>query len=549
MSNKTLRILPLGGLGEIGRNMTVVEYGRHLLVIDCGVMFPDSDLPGIDLVLPDFSYVVEHRAQVQGIVITHAHQDHSGALPYLLRALGDQVPVYGSRLTLGMIEADLKDSSVPVPPLRELADDGDAKLGPFTVHAYHVTHSIPGSLGFVIETPAGKLVHTGDYKLDPTPVSGAPTDFARLKKLTAGGVLAMLGDSTNADRPGRTPSEQVVAGALKDILAAAKGRIVIATFASQIDRIQQIVHLAAEAGRRVALAGRSMVNNVDVAQRLGYLDVPAGVLVDVQKSGGIPDHKLVIVATGSQGEPTSALSRMAAGTYRQVTVHAGDTVIMSSHPIPGNEEFVGRVINQLFERGARVIYDRLAAVHVSGHASRDELAQMLAAVNPRYLLPVHGESRHQHLHAELAIEHGVRADHIYMLANGRPWTFDGHAPRLGEAMPLQRVLVDGSGVGEIGEPVLRDRERLAEEGFVVVLLPVDRKGRLHGEPTLVSRVFVHLDESAHLLEAAQVEVKRLLSAKRHENTDAAAVVSQGLRAFLYRNTRRNPLILPQMVRV
>jgi ribonuclease J len=545
MANTFLRILPLGGLGEIGRNMTVIEFGRDLIVVDCGVMFPGSDLPGVDLVLPDYNYVVERRAQLRGIVVTHGHQDHIAGLPYLLRALDRPVPIYGSRLTLGLIRSDLEEAGLPVPPLHELPADGHARLGPFTVHGFHVTHSIPGALGLVVETPAGRIVHTGDYKLDPTPVSGPPTDLARLKRLTRQGVLAMLGDSTNADRPGRTPSEQVVARALETIIAEAEGRIVIATFASQLDRIQQILQLAAAAGRKVALAGRSMVKNVAVARELDYLDVPRGTLIELEASNNLPDHKLVIVATGSQGEPTSALARMAAGEHRQLTIRTGDTVIMASHAIPGNEELVARVINGLFERGAQVIYNRLAEVHVSGHGSRDELRELLELVKPRYLLPVHGESRHQHLHAGLAAEVGLKPERVFKLANGQPWECDGRQARLGRKLELQRMLVDGGLVGEIGQPVLRDRERLAEEGFVVVVLPVGRDGQLHGEPTLISRGFVHLENSGQLLEAARTEVKRLL--RQHRRGDRAAAVGQGLSSFLYRTTRRNPLVLPRIV--
>jgi ribonuclease J len=547
MSNTTLRILPLGGLGEIGRNMTVFESGRDLLVVDCGVMFPGSDLPGIDLVLPDYGYVVERRKSLRGIVITHAHLDHIGALPYLLRALDRPVPIYASALTLGMIRADLEEAGVPIPPLHELdAQGAGVSLGAFRVNAFHVTHSIPGALGLVIDTPAGRVVHTGDYKLDPTPVSGTPTDLARLRQLTRGGVLALLGDSTNADRPGRTPSERTVAEALRVAIAAAPGRVIIATFSSQVDRIQQIIDLAAQARRKVTLAGRSMIKTTGVARKLGYLRVPDGVLVDIEQSAGIPDRQLVILATGSQGEPTAALARMAAGENPHVTVRKGDTVILSSHAIPGNEELVGRVVNQLFERGANVLYDRLAAVHVSGHASRDEQREMLELVKPRYLLPVHGESRHQHLHAQLAQASGLPAERILLLANGRPWECDvrGHA-RLGTAVPLRRMLVDGASVGEIGQPVIRDRERLAEEGFVVVLLPVDAQGRLKGEPTLISRGFVHLEESGELLAQARTEVKRLLRGKR--GGDQAAVVGQGLSRFLYRTTQRNPMVLPRIV--
>src|SRR5512146_57644 len=426
--SKNLKIIPLGGLGEIGKNMTILEFGRNQIIIDCGVMFPESDLYGIDLVLPQFDYVLENQSSLRGIVLTHGHLDHIGGMPYLLKQMRvpeGGVPVYGTALTIGMVRQKLEEMRlVERAKLVVIDDQQTLHLGPFRVSPFAVAHSIPASVGLVIDTPVGAVVHTGDYKLDETPTGGCTTDLHRLRELTPNGVLAMLGDSTNADRPGRTPTEQVVADTLDELFAKAAGdRIIIATFSSLLTRLQEILRLAEKYGRKVALTGRSLEQTVELASELGYLHIPTGLLVDIRSN--VRDDQLVILSTGSQGEPRSALNRMASGEHKQVQVHAGDTIIVSGGTIPGNEEDVGRMLNNLFARGANVIYGRLATVHVSGHGSREELRVMLDAVQPRYLIPAHGELRHLHLHARLAQENGMNPNSVFILQSGACWVSDG----------------------------------------------------------------------------------------------------------------------------
>ncbi|MFQ5436554.1 MAG: ribonuclease J, partial [Anaerolineae bacterium] len=512
--SKKLRIIPLGGLGEIGKNMTVLEYGRNQIIIDCGVMFPENDMYGIDLVLPNYDYVIENQETLRGIVLTHGHMDHIGGLPYLMRHIN--AAIYGTSLTLGMAGRQLEEANVlSNAKMHTVGDKESLKLGPFTVHLFPVAHSIPGSVGLVIETPAGVVVHTGDYKLDETPAGGRTTDLKRLKHLTRNGVLALLADSTNADRPGRTPTEQVVADTLDDLFAQADGRIIIATFSSVLARLQAIMDLAVKHGRKVALTGRSLEQNVALARELGYMKVADKLLVDVKNR--IPDDQLIILSTGSQGEPRSALNRMAKGEHRQIDIHQGDAIIISGGTIPGNEEDVGRMLNRLFERGANVVYGRLSTVHVSGHGSRDEMRIMLETVKPRYFIPVHGESRHQHLHARLAAETGLSSDQTFILQNGAIWASDGQKAWLDEAVPAEDVYVDGRLVGAIGEKVMRDRQRLSQDGFIVVYVPVNGRSKLAGEPQIISRGFVHMQESSDLIDLARKELKRQLKRKGRQN--------------------------------
>lgn len=542
--SKNLRIIPLGGLGEIGKNMTVLEYGRNQIIVDCGVMFPESDMYGIDLVLPQFDYVVENQETLRGIVLTHGHQDHIGGLPYLLERVS--APIYGTALTVGMVERQLEEAHVRERATLEVIDDKKTlHLGPFRISPFAVAHSIPAAVGLVIDTPVGAIVHTGDYKLDETPTGGRTTDLARLRELTPNGVLAMLGDSTNADRPGRTPTEQLVADTLDRLFAEAEGqRIIIATFSSVLARLQEVMRLAEKYGRKVALTGRSLQQNIELARDLGYLTVPKGLLVDV--SANVPDGKLVILSTGSQGEPRSALNRMAKGEHKQIQVHSGDTIIISGGTIPGNEEDVGRMLNNLFARGANVIYGPLATVHVSGHGSREDMLQMLQAVHPRFLIPVHGEMRHLHLHARLAQENGLAAEDVFILQNGATWTTDGQKAWLEDAIPAQDVYVDGYLVGEIGELVMRDRERLSQDGFVVVYVPINKQHKLAGEPRILSRGFLRMDTSAEIMDAATAELKRELkrNGRNHEDT-----VRETLQNFFYHKTQSRPVILPNVVRV
>ena len=539
---KNLQIIPLGGLGGIGKNMTVFEYGRNLLVVDCGIMFPSNDMYGIDLVLPDFDYVVEHQEKLRGIVITHGHMDHIGGLPYLLQQMEAPVAIYGTPLTLGLIRRQLTEKNVMhKADLREMPRSSTLHLGPFQVNAFAVAHSIPDAVGFVIGTPVGKVVHTGDYKLDETPAGGRTTDLASLRRLTKGGVLAMLGDSTNADEPGRTQTERVVRENLDRLFAQAKGhRIIIATFSSLLARLQEIMDLAEKHGRKVALTGRSLMENVELARELGYLRVADNLIVDSHK--GARPGNLVILATGSQGEPRSALNRMAEGSHRQVTIRQGDTVIISGGTIPGNEEDVGRMINKLFERGANVIYGAMATVHVSGHGSQGDMRAMLEAVRPQYLIPVHGESRHLYLHKQLALTAGMAADRVFILQEGEPFASDGQKAWTEKALKLDDILVDGRLVGEIGEIVMRDRHRLSQDGFIVALIPVNKKKQLVGEPQIVSRGFVHLDQASDLLSASRDEIKRQVKRGNHD-------LRRPLEDFFYRMTRSRPVVLPRFIQV
>ncbi|MEM7111596.1 MAG: ribonuclease J [Chloroflexota bacterium] len=550
---KKLKIIPLGGLGEIGKNMTVLEYGRNQIIIDCGVMFPENDMYGIDLVLPQFDYVKQNEEILRGIVLTHGHQDHIGGLPYLLKEVS--APIYGTPLTLGMVERPLIEANVLHKTNLEPIDDSQTlHLGPFRISPFTVAHSIPGAVGLVIDTPVGAVVHTGDYKLDETPSGGHTTDLTRLRELTPNGVLAMLGDSTNADRPGRTPTEKVVADTLDQLFAEAVGqRIIIATFSSLLARLQEVVYLAEKYGRKIGITGRSLIQNIELARDLGYMEIPEGMLVDLNSR--VPDKELLILCTGSQGEPRSALNRMAKGEHRQIQVHSGDTIIISGGTIPGNEEDVGRMLNNLFARGANVIYGPLATVHVSGHGNREDMRLMLEAVQPSYLIPAHGELRHLHLHGRLAQESGLTSEQIFILQNGAVWASDGERAWLEQSIPANDVYVDGCLIGEIGETVMRDRERLAQDGFVVAYVPLNKQRKLAGEPRLVSRGFLHMRDSQQLLAAATKQLKATLkknSRRRHGNKQLShyeTAVRDTLQTFFYNKTQSRPVILPNIVRV
>ena len=535
-----LRIIPLGGLGEIGKNMTVYEYGRNMIVVDCGVMFPESDMYGIDLVLPDYRYVIENQDKLRGIVITHGHMDHIAALPYLLRQV--KAPIYGTPLTLGLVERQLREKNVlDRAELIPITQGQPVQFGPFRVTPFAVAHSIPDSVGFVIDTPAGKIVHTGDYKLDETPAGGHKTDLAMLQTLTQDGVLAMLADSTNADRPGHTPTERVVADTLDRLLSeAGNQRVIIATFSSLLARLQEIMYLAHKHGRKVALTGRSLIENVKLARELGYLEVPEGLLVDLDAH--VPPSKMLILSTGSQGEPRSALNQMANDQHRNLKVGPGDLIIISGGTIPGNEESVGQMLNKLFERGANVIYGAMEQVHVSGHGSRDEMRAMIDAVKPRYLIPAHGEARHLHLHAQIAIDAGMPDDHVFVLRDGAQWLTDGMEAWTEESIPVDEVLFDGRLIGEIGEIVMRDRRRLSQDGFIVALIPIDDQKRLIGEPQIVSRGFVYLNEAEDLLDSARHEIKK-------QYRRGSRSVQRALEDFFYRETQLRPVVLPQYIQV
>ncbi len=537
---KQLRIIPLGGLSGIGKNMTVYEYGRNMLVVDCGVMFPANDMYGIDLVLPDFDYVIENQDKLCGIVLTHGHMDHIGALPYLLQQV--KTAIYGTPLTLGLVERQLAEKNLlHKADLCVLHTASRHHLGPFQVSPFSVAHSIPDAVGLVIETPVGKIVHTGDYKLDETPAGGHTTDLESLRKLTRGGVLAMLGDSTNADKPGRTETERVVRETLDQLFLQARGqRIIIATFSSLLARLQEIMNLAQKHGRKVALTGRSLVENVELARQLGYLQAPEHLIVDAPES--VAPDKLVILSTGSQGEPRSALDRMANKDHDQIRVKHGDTIIISGGAIPGNEEDISRMINKLFEQGAKVIYGAMATVHVSGHGSQEDMRAMLKTVRPNYLIPVHGEPRHLYLHKQLAQDAGILPERIFILKDGTPWVSDGQKAWTEQAMHLDDVLVDGRLIGEIGEIVMRDRHRLSQDGFVAALIPVNKKQQLVGEPQLVSRGFVHLAEAEELLSASRKVIKQQYKRGSHN-------LRQALEDLFYRETRSRPVVLLQFIQI
>lgn len=540
----TLKIIPLGGLGEIGKNMTVLEYGRNMIIVDCGLMFPESDMYGIDLVLPQFDYVVKNQDRLRGIVLTHGHMDHIGGLPYLMRQI--KSTIYGTSLTVGMVKRQLEEAKVvQQAKLKVVEETSSFQLGPFNISLFPVAHSIPGSVGLVIDTPAGAVVHTGDYKLDETPAGGRTTDLNRLRELTPNGVLALLADSTNADRPGSTPTEKVVEEELDRLFAEARtGRIIIATFASLLARLQAIMDIAQKHGRKVALTGRSLEQNVELARDLGYLNIPDGLLVDI--TARVPDKKMVILSTGSQGEPKSALNRMAQGEHRQVNVKRGDTIIISGGTIPGNEQDVGRMLNKLFEQGANVVYGNLAKVHVSGHGSRDEMRAMIEAVQPKYFIPVHGEVRHLHLHAGIAHAAGVAAENTFILGNGAVWVSDGVKARIEKPVDARSVLVDGNLIGEIGAVVLEDRQRLSQDGFIVALIPVTANNKLAGEPEIISRGFVAGDRSRQLLQAAQREIKQQYKRGKAQGGDS---IREALQNFFYRETHSRPVILPSFIRV
>ncbi len=549
---ESLRIIPLGGLGEIGKNMTIYEYGRNIMIVDVGMMIPEHDMFGIDLVIPDFSYLQDKADQVRGIVITHGHEDHIGGLPYLLdKVVPVDTPIYGTRLACALIEARLAEHQLLERAVSRPHDPGDrVRVGPFEVELLAITHSIPDGVGLAIETEIGCIIHTGDFKTDYTPVHGGGPNLSRLGQLGAEGVLALLSDSTGAERAGFTPSEQVIDPEFDRIFREAPGRIIVATFASLLSRVQQVVNAAQRHGKVVALAGYSMFKTAEIGRELGHLDIPAGVLVDLYETRRMPDDRVVIVTTGSQGQPEAALARMAEGSHRQIDIKPGDTVIVSSNPIPGNEEEVARVINKLFGRGANVIYPPLAAVHVSGHASQEELKLMLSLTRPCFFAPVHGELRHLQAHARLARQLGIADDHIFIMQNGSVLELTRDMGTLREQMPNTNVFVDGAGVGDIGPAVMRERETLARDGFVIAVVPVNASGEVAGKPELVSRGFVYLRESQELMAKAAERVAQVLRGpvgrKTQNITDRTEEI---LRLFFYEETRRKPTIIAVVTRV
>jgi len=541
MASKNLRIVPLGGLGEIGKNMMSIEYGENLIVVDAGIMFPENDMLGIDYIIPDFRYLKERKDKVRGIVITHGHEDHTGAIRHLLDDI--PAPIYATKLTRGLLEVKLSRGGMLNQATMNTVRAGDTlELGPFKLEFFHVCHSIPDCVGLGITTPAGLIVHTGDYKFDHTPVDGWPTDFGKLGELGGRGVLALLADSTNADEPGWTPSEAVIDPAFDAVFREAKGRILVGTFASLISRMQQVAQAADRHGRKMTFVGTSMQENAKMARKLGYLDVPDELLVTPEQALKMKPAKIVLMCTGTQGEPSSILGRLSTSTNRQFDLLAGDTVVLSSHPIPGNEEMVHRTINRLFQHGAEVIYDPITPVHVSGHASQEEMKVMLQLVRPKYFVPIHGELRHLKQHAALAREIGLQDSSIAVVENGRVIEFRDGKMSVGERVPGGYVFVDGTGVGDIGPRVMREREALARDGFVVIHLTLNgQNGTLARDPEIVSKGFVFVRDAEELFEHARRRIKEL--AKKTEPDELKGQIEQDLTRFFYGETKRRPMVL------
>jgi len=553
MTKPRLKAIPLGGLGEIGKNMMVLEYEDDIILIDAGLMFPEEDMLGIDLVIPDFSYVVERRENVRGIVITHGHEDHIGALPYLLPQL-DNVPVYATKLTQGLISVKLKERRTrDGVNLKVLPPGQEITLGKFRVELFPVCHSIPDAAGLIIHTPEGIIVHSGDFKIDYTPVSGKGTDLSRLAQLGAEGVLLLLSDSTYAELPGYTPSEQVVGESLDHIMADATGRVIVTTFSSLISRVQQVIDAAAKHQRRVFVVGRSMSDTVRISLELGYLNAPDGILGRIDEVKGMPPEKIVLVTTGSQGEPTSALVRMANRDHRHVHIQRGDTIVLSATPVPGNESLVNRTVDSIFKQGARVLYDKLEKVHVHGHASQEELKLLLNLVKPKYFVPIHGEYRHLSLHARLAESVGIPEDNIFVLEDGDVLELSSQAAKVTGKVGAGHVYVDGLSVGDVGGVVLRTRKMLSRDGIVVVIIAVNRQsGKLVGRPDIVTRGFVDTREFSDMMNESRELLARTLDhggARVAEWSFINTKVKDTLEKFYYERTKRRPMILPFMVKV
>ncbi|GAB4274194.1 MAG: ribonuclease J [Coriobacteriia bacterium] len=548
-----LRVIPLGGLEEVGKNMTVLQYGDDMVVIDAGLMFPDEDLPGVDLVLPDYSYVLDNAKKLRGIVITHGHEDHTGALPYLLADLGRRVPVLGTKLTLGLVGARLEEHDLDRPRLREIHPGRPERLGCFEFDFVPVNHSIPDGVALIIGTPVGRVVHTGDFKLDHTPIDGRRTDFAALAAAGSDGVLLLMSDSTNAENPGVTRPEAEVGKTLRQIFRQAQGRIIVASFASHIHRIQQVCDAAVESGRTIVVTGRSMIKNFRIASELGYLRVDESRVRDAYDIKDLPAEDVVILCTGSQGEPLSALARIANGEHKTVKVQQGDTVVISATPVPGNEKAVSRVINRLFKAGAQVHHKSVSDVHVSGHAAAEELKFMLSVVRPRYFMPIHGETRHLHAHALLAQAVGVPDERVFVLENGSPLELTSRTARVGKPVESGVMYVDGLSVGDVHTGVLRDRKRLARDGIVTIVVAIDaHDGSAVSEPEVVMRG-VAFRPDPELLDAAKERVAKVLARTAREKATDHVVVTKALRdsfsQFMWDQTRSRPMVIPIVMEV
>ena len=551
---KPIKISFLGGLNEVGKNMTLFEYGEDMFLVDCGLAFPDQDMLGVDLVLPDFTYVERNADRIRGIVITHGHEDHIGGLPYLLKVLN--VPVYGTNLTIGLIQGKLREHGLLNSATLNVIKPGDViTLGGFTVEAIHVNHSIPDALGLAIRCEGGTVVHTGDFKIDTTPIDGGMMDLGRLAEIGQEGVLCLMSDSTNAERPGFTENERKVGESFETLFRkAGNNRIIVATFSSNIHRVQQIMNVAESLGRKVALVGRSLENVVNISAELGYLNIPEGIVIDINMINRYPADKLVIITTGSQGEPMSALTRMAFSDHRKVEIHPNDYVIISATPIPGNEKTVSRVVNELMKLGADVVYERMYDVHVSGHACQEELKMIMGIVKPKYFIPVHGELKHLRKHAGLALNVGIPKENILIADNGRVAEISKKALKCTSTVPAGRVFVDGYGVGDVGSVVLRDRKHLAQDGLVIVAVCIDREnGEIVSGPDVVTRGFVYVKESEELINAAREVAVRAIEAQTDGGyfdwNSIKASLRDEISHLMYERTKRSPMILPVIMEV
>ncbi|GAB5490685.1 MAG: ribonuclease J [Phototrophicaceae bacterium] len=551
MAKHKVRIIPLGGLGEIGKNMTVFEYGNEAFVIDTGIMFPANDMHGVDYIIPDFNYLIENKdLNVRAIFYTHGHEDHIGAVNHVTEAFPNAT-LYATQLTAGLIEvkahnsARFNDPAAPskMPNVKVIKAGDKIQVGPFTLEPFRVTHSIPDCVGYAIDTPQGLIVHTGDYKFDNNPVDGRKPDYARMASFGERGVKLLMGDSTNADKEGWTESESLIEPAFEKVFKNAKGRIMVATFASLISRVQQVANVAKRYGRKMVITGFTMREYVKLARKIGYLDIPEDMIVDVSQLESIEPHKVVLMVTGSQGEPSAVLGRLSVGRHRFLDIQKNDTIILSSHPIPGNEESVYRTIDRLIERGANVIYEPLENVHVSGHGAQEEMKLMLNLIQPTFVMPIHGEVRHLHSHARLAIESGIPESNIIISENGTVIEMDKHYIRKGERVPGGYVFVDGSGVGDVGRAVIRDREILARDGFLIVNVNVNKNtGKAIGKPEIISRGFVYLRDADDLMLSVENTVKDVLDNKRSSNGRRASDIEDSVSKLLYNETRRRPMV-------